>query len=106
MTGTVAYDVVSHIATFAPVSALAANTFYSATITTGAKDLSGNALASDAVWNFTTATSATGQGQVVLGAAGNFAVLAGSTVTSTWSYNGQWRSWGKSGYCSDWIFCG
>ena len=83
VTGTVSYDVVSHIATFAPASPLAANTFYSATITTGAKDLAGNALASDAVWSFTTAATTAGQAQVALGTAGNFAVLAGSTVTST-----------------------
>ena len=83
VTGTVSYDVISHIATFAPASALAQNTFYSATITTGARDLAGNPLASNAVWNFTTAATTAGQAGVVLGTAGNFAVLAGSTVTST-----------------------
>jgi len=83
VTGIVAYDVVSHIATFAPAQALTVNTVYTATITTGAKDLAGNPLASDAAWNFTTAATTTGQAGVVLGTAGNFAVLAGSTVTST-----------------------
>lgn len=43
-------------ATFAPASNLAANTVYSATITTGAKDLTGNALATAYTWTFTTGT--------------------------------------------------
>jgi len=50
--GTVIY--VGVTATFAPTIALAANTAYTATITTGAKDLAGNALASNFVWTFTT----------------------------------------------------
>jgi hypothetical protein len=41
-------------ATFTPNSTLAANTTFTATITTGAKDLAGNALASNRVWTFTT----------------------------------------------------
>jgi hypothetical protein len=45
-------------AIFAPASNLAPNTTYSATITTGAKDLSGNALANNFVWSFTTGASA------------------------------------------------
>src|SRR3990172_3478952 len=41
-------------ATFDPASDLAASTAYTATITTGAKDASGRALAVDFVWSFTT----------------------------------------------------
>jgi len=41
-------------ATFTPINPLAAGTIYTATITTGAKDLAGNALASNYVWTFTT----------------------------------------------------
>ena len=52
-------------------------------MTTGAKDLAGNALASNYAWSFTTAASAAGQAPVVLGSATTFEVLAGSTVTST-----------------------
>ena len=81
--GTVAYDVISHIATFAPGSALAPSTVYTATITTGAEDLAGNALAGNVVWSFTTAASTSGQSPVVLSSAATFAVLAGSTVTSS-----------------------
>jgi hypothetical protein len=52
--GTVAY--VGTTATFTPTSilGLASNTQFTATVTTGAKDLAGNALASDFVWIFTT----------------------------------------------------
>ncbi len=52
ITGTVTYAGVT--AVFSPSSNLAYNTTYTATITTGAKDLAGNALANDYVWSFTT----------------------------------------------------
>jgi hypothetical protein len=83
VTGTVGYDVSSKLATFAPASALAVSTAYTATITTGATDLAGNALANNVTWSFTTAATTTGQATVTLGSANGFAVLAGSTVTST-----------------------
>jgi hypothetical protein len=54
VTGTVAY--IGTIATFTPTSDLTVSTIYTATITTGAKDLAGNALASNYVWAFTTGT--------------------------------------------------
>ncbi len=44
------------IATFTPTSALAASTEFTATITTAAEDLTGNALAANYVWSFTTGT--------------------------------------------------
>jgi len=53
ISGTVAYT--GLVATFTPAEALAAGTVYTATITTGAKDLAGNSLASNYVWTFTTA---------------------------------------------------
>ena len=52
VTGTVAYAGVT--ATFKPISVLAAGTIYTATMTTGARDLAGNALAMAFVWHFTT----------------------------------------------------
>ncbi len=45
-------------AIFAPASNLLSNTVYTATITTGTKDLSGNALANNFVWSFTTGAAA------------------------------------------------
>lgn len=56
VTGSVAYDVPTRVATFTPASALAASTSYTATITTGAKDLTGNALAANRTWTFVTGT--------------------------------------------------
>jgi hypothetical protein len=50
--GAVTYSLVT--AVFTPTSNLAASTVYTATITTGAKNLAGTALASDYVWSFTT----------------------------------------------------
>src|SRR6202140_4260149 len=56
--GVVTYDAPSKTATFTPSSTLAIPTvLYTATITTGATDTFGNALASDFVWTFTTGTT-------------------------------------------------
>lgn len=52
--GTVSYA--GSIATFTPSSALTPSTEFTATITTAAEDLSGNALAANYVWSFTTGT--------------------------------------------------
>jgi len=81
--GTVSYDAAAERARFSPTSALALNTLYTATVTTGAKDVAGNALANNYVWTFTTAASSTSQLAVPLGSTSSFAVLGGSTVTST-----------------------
>ena len=56
VSGTISY--VGTTAIYTPASSLTANTTYTATITTGAKDLSGNALANNYVWNFTTGAAA------------------------------------------------
>ncbi|MFD2271128.1 Ig-like domain-containing protein [Undibacterium arcticum] len=52
--GIVAYDAPTKVATFTATSDFAPNTNYTATISTAAKDLAGNALASNKVWTFTT----------------------------------------------------
>jgi hypothetical protein len=60
VSGNVAYDSVSHIATFTPAANLAASTHYTATITNAAKDLAGNGLAAGITanpWNFATGAS-------------------------------------------------
>src|SRR5439155_25334134 len=57
VTSTVSYNSNTNVATLTPSAALAASTTYTATITGGAsgvKDVSGNALASNFVWSFTT----------------------------------------------------
>jgi len=81
--GTVSYNAGTKMATFTPTSALTAGTTYTATITTGATDMSGNALATAHVWTFTTAMVAGNQAMPNLGAVAGFVVLGGSTVTST-----------------------
>jgi hypothetical protein len=52
--GAVAYAAAGSVATFTPTAGLTANTTYVATVKTGAQDLSGNALAANYVWTFTT----------------------------------------------------
>jgi len=52
--GVVTYATSSNTATFTPSSALALNTAYTATITTGATDTYGITLATNFVWSFTT----------------------------------------------------
>ena len=52
--GTVTYSTIGDTATFTPSVPLTASILYTATITTGVTDLSGNALASNFVWTFTT----------------------------------------------------
>jgi hypothetical protein len=66
VTGLVTYSAIGDVATFTPAANLAINTVFTGTITTGAKDLSGNALASNYVWTFTTgATADTTQPEIV-----------------------------------------
>ena len=55
VTGTVTG--VGQNAVFTPAGDLAASTLYTITITTGARDKAGNALASNFVWSFTTDTT-------------------------------------------------
>ena len=57
VSGLVAYSSVGDTATFNPSANLLPSTLYTATITTGVKDLSGNALAANYVWTFTTGTA-------------------------------------------------
>ncbi|MBF0104571.1 MAG: Ig-like domain-containing protein [Deltaproteobacteria bacterium] len=54
VTGAVVLDDTKKIATFTPDSDFASNTTYTATITSVAKDLAGNALAGNYVWSFET----------------------------------------------------
>ena len=82
--GVVTYDASSYSATFTPSSNLALNTLYTATITTGAQDPSGNALASNYVWSFTTSVAACQASTVPLGSACSFGILGATpSVTSS-----------------------
>jgi hypothetical protein len=55
--GAVTYNGSSKTAIFTPSNALGFSTLYTATITTGATDVFGNALAANYVWSFTTGTT-------------------------------------------------
>jgi len=92
--GTVAYNLLTNIATFTPQSNLTANTSYTATITTGAKDLAGNALVPGLVsnpWTFTTAAAPVVPLAINLGAASSFGIAsrAGLTTTGVTVVNGD-----------------
>jgi hypothetical protein len=93
--GNVSYTVGSRTAVFTPAAALAANTTYTATITTAATDLAGNALggnqgalpaASNYVWTFTTAVAVPAANVSVLStnpSAGAANVCTGATINAT-----------------------
>jgi hypothetical protein len=83
VTGTTSYS--GLIAVFTPGSALTANTTYTATVTTLAKDLAGNALAANKVWSFTTAAAVVvPPAGVNLGSAATFGTFGGSAgMTNT-----------------------
>jgi hypothetical protein len=71
-------------ATLTPNAILAANTVYTAAVSTGVRDLQGDSLHSAKSWTFTTvATPLTGPAIVDLGTAGNYVILAKSAITTT-----------------------
>ena len=73
------------IATFNPTANLAANTLYTATLTTAITDLANpaNALVTNVVWSFTTGTAvASGPHAVDLGTAGDFVILSKTGITN------------------------
>lgn len=82
ISGTVAYS--GTTATFTPSGILTEGTIYTAAITTGVKDLAGNALAVNTEFSFTTvvATPVSNLAAVNLGSAGNFAILTKTGVTN------------------------
>lgn len=80
ITGVIAYS--GTTATLNPTTDLASNTAYTATITTGAKDVAGNAIAVNKVWSFTTAGTSPTLAVVDLGAAGNYVILAKTMISN------------------------
>lgn len=81
VTGTVSYA--GSTATFLPNAILLPNTLYTATITTGAKDPTGNALAANYVWTFTIDVSPTVTSTTP--ANGAVAIALNTAVTATFS---------------------
>ena len=86
ITGSVTYDAGAQTATLTP-AALGANTPYTITVTTGAKDMGGVPLAAPFLQTFTTGPCQGGGTSPVALCPfiGNLAVLAGTTVTNTGS---------------------
>ncbi|MBL7006316.1 MAG: DUF3494 domain-containing protein [Spirochaetia bacterium] len=80
--GNVTYDIPNELVTFAPAENLVAETTYTATVTTGGTDLTGNSLAADKVWTFTTEASGIGPAPVKLGTSGNFVILAKTAIST------------------------
>ncbi|MDP9141877.1 MAG: ice-binding family protein, partial [Pseudomonadota bacterium] len=86
--GTVGYAVVGNQATFTPATALPANTTCTATISTGAEDVAGNALADPYSWTFRTGTAAETIPPTVVSTNpldGAFGVCVNKTINVTFS---------------------
>jgi Ice-binding-like/Bacterial Ig-like domain len=79
--GTVTYS--GNTAIFTPLVALAAATTYTATMTTGAKNLAGLGLSSNSVWSFTTGGSISTLAVVDLGESGNYVILAKTAINNS-----------------------
>lgn len=77
-TGTVTFTSLTE--TFAPSTSLATNTVYTATVTTGAKDSTGNRLAVNYVWSFTTSNLADTNRPTVVG---TYPIGSGAPLDST-----------------------
>ncbi len=81
VSGTVTF--LGRVATFEPDADLMVDSIYAATLTTGVKDLAGNALAAENSWSFTSgAVAALGPDPVALGTAGNFVILSKAGITN------------------------
>jgi hypothetical protein len=76
--GTVTY--LNKVATFSPTVKLLFNTVYTATVTTGVKDVAGNAMLLDYVWSFTTYP-------VDMGTAATFGAFGGSAGATNQGLN-------------------
>lgn len=79
--GTVSYT--DKTAKFTPTALLTAGLVYTASITTAAKDVAGNALAANTTWNFTTSNNAATLAFVNLGEAGNYVILAKTAINNS-----------------------
>jgi hypothetical protein len=78
--GKIAYSV--NTATFTPTVSFSPGLVYTATVTTGAKDIAGNALAANAAWAFTTNIHASTLAAVDLRTAGDYVILAKTAINN------------------------
>lgn len=78
--GNVSYS--GTIATFTPSVMWTESTEYTATITTGAKNIAGIAINSNKVWSFTTGSTTESLSVVYLGVASNYVILAKTAINN------------------------
>ena len=86
--GTLTHDASNTIFTLTPSNPLAVSTAYSATLTTGVRDLFGNTLATNFVWSFTTAANGCNPPPTVLSVTppnASVGVCSNAVVTTTFS---------------------
>jgi hypothetical protein len=82
-TGTVTFTSLTE--TFTPSTSLTTNTKYTATVTTGAKDSSGNRLAVNYVWSFTTGSTSDTNRPTVLSTSPTSGVAVTDSISATFS---------------------
>lgn len=70
-------------ATFTPALALTQNSVYTATVSTGIKNMSGTALVSNVSWIFSTSSSVAGLSAVNLGTCANYVILAKTAINNS-----------------------
>ncbi len=80
--GTVTYDLPTMTARFAPTVILNALTTYTAGLSRSVADLEGNKMEASYEWSFTIAAAGSGPAPVLLGTAGNFAILAKTAIST------------------------
>ena len=80
--GIVTYDAPNKTAIFAPTANLVNMAAYTATLTTGVKNLEDTAMAEDKVWTFTTAAAGIGPAPLNLRTAANYVILAKSAIST------------------------
>lgn len=95
--GTVIFDATDNIATFVPAQQLGLLRDYTATLTSAITDLSGNALAGDYTWSFTTRDNAWFAAQIIDSDPGN-AYDPEIALDANGNAIAVWRQWGGSGY--------
>jgi hypothetical protein len=82
VSGQIAFDPLSNIATFTPDDALNTGTTYQFIVRNTVKDIAGNTMVQNDIWNFSTG-GGLAPGAVSLGSASEFGIMATSAITST-----------------------
>ena len=81
--GSVSYDPASHVAVFLPDVELASTTYYTATVTTGVSDLTGDHMVADRTWVFLTEEGPWDLAPLDLRSLSTFVAVAGAGLTNS-----------------------